>query len=140
MNWPGSMVRPRRAFLIHNGSLRAWPTARRMRHLVSRSRRHRCADRFLWSSYRRFRLDGGVMARALVIGGTLFIGRALVEQLLTRGDEVVIMHRGSGTPFGSRVGEIQCDRNEVTAVQAALANSTYHVVSASVYDWPGGQT
>ena len=31
------------------------------------------------------------MARALVIGGTLFIGRALVEQLLARGDEVVIM-------------------------------------------------
>ena len=33
------------------------------------------------------------MARVLVIGGTLFIGRALVEQLLERGAEVVIMHR-----------------------------------------------
>jgi nucleoside-diphosphate-sugar epimerase len=28
------------------------------------------------------------MARALVIGGTLFIGRALVDQLLARGDDV----------------------------------------------------
>jgi len=28
------------------------------------------------------------MARALVIGGTLFIGRALVDQLLERGDDV----------------------------------------------------
>ena len=63
------------------------------------------------------------MARALVIGGTLFIGRALVDQLLARGDDVVIMHRGTGTPFGTRVGEIQCDRNDVAAVQAALANS-----------------
>ena len=43
------------------------------------------------------------MARALVIGGTLFIGRALVDKLLERGDDVVIMHRGRGTPFGARV-------------------------------------
>jgi UDP-glucose 4-epimerase len=41
------------------------------------------------------------MARAPVIGGTLFIGRALVDQLLARGDDVVIMHRGKGTPFGT---------------------------------------
>ena len=34
------------------------------------------------------------MARVLVIGGTLFIGRALVDRLLERGDDVVIMHRG----------------------------------------------
>jgi len=34
------------------------------------------------------------MARTLVIGGTLLIGRTLVEQLLARGDDVVIMHRG----------------------------------------------
>ena len=58
------------------------------------------------------------MARALVIGGTLFMGRALVDQLLERGDDVVIMHRGRGTPFGSRVGEIQCDRNDTAAVRA----------------------
>src|SRR6266568_2591511 len=61
------------------------------------------------------------MARALVIGGTLFIGRALVEQLLERGDDVVIMHRGIGTPFGKRVGEIRCDRNDIPAVQVSAA-------------------
>ena len=60
------------------------------------------------------------MARALVIGGTLYIGRTLVEQLLARGDDVVIMHRGKATPFGSRVDEIHCDRNDVTAVQTVL--------------------
>ena len=59
------------------------------------------------------------MARALVIGGTLFLGRALVDQL-ERGDDVVIMHRGRGTPFGQRVGEIICDRNDTAAVRAAL--------------------
>jgi nucleoside-diphosphate-sugar epimerase len=80
------------------------------------------------------------MARVLVIGGTLLIGRALVDQLLERGDEVVIMHRGNGTPFGSRVGEIQCDRNDMAAVRAALAGSRFDVVYDNVYDWQRGTT
>ena len=78
------------------------------------------------------------MARALVIGGTLFIGRALVDQLLARGDDVVIMHRGKGTPFGNRVGEIQCDRNDIAAVRAALSDTRFDVVYDNVYDWQRG--
>jgi 2'-hydroxyisoflavone reductase len=80
------------------------------------------------------------MARALVIGGTLFIGRALVEQLLARGDEVAIMHRGTGTPFGSRVSELTCDRNDVDAVRSALTDSRFDVVYDNVYDWQRGTT
>ena len=80
------------------------------------------------------------MARALVIGGTLFMGRALVDQLLERGDEVVIMHRGRGTPFGTRVGEIQCDRNDTAAVRAALDGTRFDVVYDNVYDWERGTT
>jgi nucleoside-diphosphate-sugar epimerase len=80
------------------------------------------------------------MARVLVIGGTLFIGRALVEQLLERGDEVVIMHRGNGTPFGKRVAEIQCDRNDAAAVRAALNGTRFDVVYDNVYDWERGTT
>src|SRR4029079_11058033 len=80
------------------------------------------------------------MARALVIGGTLFIGRALVDQLLERGDEVVIMHRGRGTPFGQRVGEIICDRNDTAAVHAALDDTRFDVVYDHVYDWQRGTT
>ena len=78
------------------------------------------------------------MARTLVIGGTLFIGRALVDQLLARGDDVVVMHRGKGTPFDARVGEIQCDRNDVAAVRAALTSSRFDVVYDNVYDWQRG--
>lgn len=80
------------------------------------------------------------MARVLVIGGTLFIGRALVEQLLAGGDDVVIMHRGRSTPFGERVGEIRCDRNDIPAVQAALADTRFDVVYDNVYDWQRGTT
>jgi nucleoside-diphosphate-sugar epimerase len=80
------------------------------------------------------------MARALVIGGTLFIGRALVDELLERGDDVVIMHRGKGTPFGERVGEIRCDRNDVAAVRRALGDTRFDVVYDNVYDWERGTT
>ena len=80
------------------------------------------------------------MARALVIGGTLFIGRALVERLLERGDDVVIMHRGRSHPFGDRVGEIRCDRNDVAAVRAALRAERFDVVYDNVYDWRRGTT
>jgi 2'-hydroxyisoflavone reductase len=76
--------------------------------------------------------------RALVIGGTLFIGRALVEQLMERGDDVVIMHRGQGTPWGSRVGEIRCDRNDVDAVRKALQGQRFDVIYDNVYDWQRG--
>jgi 2'-hydroxyisoflavone reductase len=80
------------------------------------------------------------MARALVIGGTLFIGRALVDELLERGDDVVIMHRAKGTPFGERVGEIRCDRNDVAAVRTALGGTRFDVVYDNVYDWERGTT
>jgi nucleoside-diphosphate-sugar epimerase len=50
------------------------------------------------------------------------------------------MHRGAGTPFGSAVGEIQCDRNDVAAVGAALKGSRFDVVYDNVYDWQRGTT
>jgi nucleoside-diphosphate-sugar epimerase len=78
------------------------------------------------------------MARVLVIGGTLFIGRALVDQLVERGDDVVIMHRSRGTPFGARVGEITCDRNDTAAVKAALDGTRFDVVYDMVFDWQRG--
>ena len=80
------------------------------------------------------------MARALVIGGTLFIGRALVDELVERGDDVVVMHRGKGTPFGNTVGEIRCDRNDIAAVQTALHKARFDVVYDNVYDWERGTT
>ncbi len=80
------------------------------------------------------------MARVLVIGGSLLIGRALVAQLLERGDEVVIMHRGAQTPFGSRVSEIHCDRNNIAAVKSALAGQHFDYVFDNVFDWKSGTT
>ena len=78
------------------------------------------------------------MARVLLIGGTLFICRAIVELLLARGDDVVIMHRGARTPFGNRVGQIRCDRNDTNAVRAALDGNVFDIVYDNVYDWQRG--
>ena len=80
------------------------------------------------------------MTRVLVIGGTQFIGRAMVNQLLARGDDVTIMHRGNGTPFGDRVREIRCDRNDVAAVRSTLDGESFELVFDNVYDWQRGTT
>ena len=80
------------------------------------------------------------MARSLVIGGTSLIGRPLVEALLSRGDDVTILHRSSGTPFGDRVAELQADRNDPEAVGSVLAERSFDLVFDNVYDWERGTT
>ena len=80
------------------------------------------------------------MSRVLVIGGTLFIGRALVRRLLERGDDVTILHRGQGTPFGTHVTEIHWDRNDASGIRRKLSGERFDVVYDNVYDWERGTT
>lgn len=78
--------------------------------------------------------------RSLVIGGTLFIGRALVRKLLERGDDVTILHRGKVTPFGENVQEVHCDRNDVDSIRTIMREGNYELVFDNVYDWQRGTT
>ncbi|TDC45364.1 hypothetical protein E1281_30550 [Actinomadura sp. KC345] len=49
--------------------------------------------------------------RVLVLGGTWFLGRRVVERLHERGDEVLVVHRGLGGPGPSvPVGRLLTDR------------------------------
>ena len=80
------------------------------------------------------------MSRVLVIGGNLFIGHELVRQLVDRGDEVTILHRGRGNPFGTEVREIRCDRNDAKAIGAVLRENRFEFVFDNVYDWARGTT
>ena len=80
------------------------------------------------------------MARVLLIGGTLFIGRALVRKLLERGDDVTILHRGSENPFAGQTQEVRCDRNDGAATAKILAEGRYDLVFDNVYDWGRGTT
>jgi 2'-hydroxyisoflavone reductase len=76
----------------------------------------------------------------LVIGGTGYIGRLVVSELLKQGHSVAVMHRRAAHPLGRRVANITADRNDGQAVKAALAGKRFDVVFDHVYDWERGTT
>lgn len=76
----------------------------------------------------------------LVIGGTGFIGRALVAELLREGHAVTLLHRRATHGLGRRVRNIQADRNDGNSMRAALAGKQFDVVFDNVYDWERGTT
>jgi nucleoside-diphosphate-sugar epimerase len=78
--------------------------------------------------------------KILVIGGTLFIGRLLVEELVKGGHEVSILHRKPKHDFGRRVENIQADRNDPAAMREALSTRRFDVVFDNAYDWERGTT
>jgi 2'-hydroxyisoflavone reductase len=78
--------------------------------------------------------------KVLVIGGTLFIGRTLVSELLKLGHEVWVLHRKSEHDLGKRVGSIQADRNDPEAMRRVLSGAKFQVVFDNVYDWERGTT
>ena len=74
----------------------------------------------------------------LVIGGTLFVGKQLVENLVKAGHDVTVLHRKAKHPFGRKVANLQCDRNDGEAMKAALAGKKFEAVFDNVYDWERG--
>ena len=59
--------------------------------------------------------------RVLVLGGTGFVGRRIVERLHERGDEVVVVHRGRSAPDPwVPVGQLRTDRHELAGHAAAV--------------------
>ena len=78
--------------------------------------------------------------KVLVIGGTCFIGRYLVEELVKGGHDVAILHRKSKHDFGRRVENIMADRNDADAVKEALSTRRFEVVFDNAYDWERGTT
>ncbi len=78
--------------------------------------------------------------KVLVIGGTLFIGRQLVEELVKGGHEVSILHRRPKHDFGRKVENLMADRNDANSVRQALSTRRFEVVFDNVYDWERGTT
>jgi 2'-hydroxyisoflavone reductase len=76
----------------------------------------------------------------LVIGGTRFIGRLLVAELLKAGHSVAVLHRRPKHDLGRRVKNLVADRNDAAAVRAALAGKNFEVVFDNVYDADRGTT
>ncbi|HUJ20824.1 MAG TPA: SDR family oxidoreductase [Bryobacteraceae bacterium] len=78
--------------------------------------------------------------KVLVIGGTQFIGRRLVTELLKAGHSVSILHRRSKHNFSKRVENLAADRNDAAAVRRVVSDRRFEVVFDNVYDWQRGTT
>ena len=80
------------------------------------------------------------MDSALVVGGTRFIGRHLVDHLLDHDYEVTLFNRGNhDDPFADREGvsHVQGDRSVKTDLQAAAMTTEYDAVFDVVAYHPG---
>ncbi|WP_020652123.1 NAD-dependent epimerase/dehydratase family protein [Massilia niastensis] len=65
----------------------------------------------------------------LVIGGTRFFGKLLVQRLLRAGHRVTIATRGyAPDPFGDRISRIRVDRRNETAMRAAFRDARFDIV------------
>jgi len=84
------------------------------------------------------RTDEPDAKRILVIGGTQFIGKLLVTELLKAGHEVYILHRKSRHPFGKRVRNLTGDRNDAASVRKAVSDTRFDAVFDNAYDWEHG--
>jgi 2'-hydroxyisoflavone reductase len=78
--------------------------------------------------------------KVLVIGGTLFIGRLLVDELVKGGHEVAVLHRKPKHDFGRRVENLMADRTDADSMRDALAGRRYEIVYDNAYDWERGVT
>ena len=61
------------------------------------------------------------MTSLLVLGGTRFVGRAVVADALARGWDVTVLNRGSGGPAGVRA--LRADRSQPGDLSHALAGT-----------------
>jgi nucleoside-diphosphate-sugar epimerase len=77
--------------------------------------------------------------RVLVIGGTRFIGRHAVQELLDRSHAVTVFHRGkTPNPFGPRVTELLGDRLDQDSVARTLRGTPFDAVVDIAYAWDSG--
>lgn len=74
----------------------------------------------------------------MIIGGTLFVGRWLVTELLSAGHDVTVLHRASKHDLGKRVRNLAADRNDADSMRQALEGRRFEIVFDNVYDWERG--
>lgn len=86
------------------------------------------------------KFSGPDCRRVLVIGGTQFIGKLLVEELLKTDHEVTILHRSPRHCFGKRVQNLQADRNDPETIRTAVGKQRFDAVYDFAYDWERGTT
>lgn len=78
--------------------------------------------------------------RVIVIGGTVFIGRAIVARLIAQGHDVAVLHRRDQHDLGPHVRNLQADRGDLPALTAVLRRENPEAVVDVAYDWHKGTT
>ena len=81
-----------------------------------------------------------VPKKLLVIGGTQFIGKRLVSELVRAGHDVSILHRKPEHGFGKRVHNLMADRNDAESLKQAIGTLQFDAVFDNAYDWERGTT
>lgn len=76
----------------------------------------------------------------LVIGGTGFIGRLMVAELLKQDHALTVLHRRPKHDLGRRVKNLVADRNDAASLKSALSGKKFDVVFDNAYDWDRGTT
>ncbi len=73
--------------------------------------------------------------KVLVLGGSYFVGRKLVEFLAERGYAVTVLNRGTRPHSVDGVQQICCDRNDGEGMKTALSGKTFdYVIDVSWQD------
>lgn len=78
--------------------------------------------------------------RILVVGGTQFIGRDIVQRLAGRGHEVTVLHRRDHHDLGPEIRNFQADRSDLETVSRLLRDERFEAVFDLAYDWEKGTT
>jgi nucleoside-diphosphate-sugar epimerase len=67
--------------------------------------------------------------RSLVLGGSTFVGRRLVRDLVARGGEVTVLNRGkTRTELPAGVGRLVADRTDTSSMRDALEDTEWDAV------------
>src|SRR4051812_1932126 len=141
---PGLVQTPAYGISVGPSSAVRLPLERRHRSGPARRRVsghvRRCSPLRSAAPRRRLRDTKGAHMRILVIGGTLFIGRAIVRRLASNGHEVTVLHRRDRHDLGAAILNVQADRGDLAAMSRLLRNGAYDVVFDVAYDWGNGTT
>jgi 2'-hydroxyisoflavone reductase len=76
--------------------------------------------------------------RILVIGGTLFIGREIVQRLSSRGHDVTVLHRRDHHDLGPGIKNLQADRSDLATLSRVLRDERFDAIFDTAYDWEKG--
>lgn len=68
------------------------------------------------------------MKKVLVMGGSYFIGKKIVEKLIDSNYEVTVLNRGSKKIENQKIKQIVCDRNNEKEMYATLNNLKFDIV------------